>query len=66
MLLIYFLQHWSNLSDPGAEDALYETPGLRGFAGWIRAVMLSSASRSQLDYKFMKDFCRDPACSKPP
>jgi len=33
MLRIYFLQHWFNLSDPGAEDALYESPILRGFAG---------------------------------
>ncbi len=33
MLRIYFLQHWFNLSDPGAEDALYESSVLRGFAG---------------------------------
>ena len=33
MLRIYFLQHWFNLSDPGAEDALYESPVLRRFAG---------------------------------
>jgi len=33
MLRIYFLQHWFNLSDPGAEEALYESPVLRGFAG---------------------------------
>jgi len=33
MLRIYFLQHWFNLSDPGAEDALCESPVLRGFAG---------------------------------
>ena len=33
MLRVYFLQHWFNLSDPGAEDALYESPVLRGFAG---------------------------------
>ena len=32
MLRIYFLQHWFNLSDPGAEDALYDSPALRGFA----------------------------------
>ena len=31
MLRIYFLQHWFNLSDPGAEDALYESPARRGF-----------------------------------
>jgi IS5 family transposase len=33
MLRIYFPQHWFNLSDPGAEDALYDSPALRGFAG---------------------------------
>ena len=33
MLRIYFLQQWFNLSDPGAEDALYESAVLRGFCG---------------------------------
>jgi len=33
MLRIYFLQHWLNLSDPGAEDALYESAVLRRFTG---------------------------------
>ena len=33
MLRIYFLQHWFSLSDPGAEDVLYESHVLRGFAG---------------------------------
>jgi transposase, IS5 family len=33
MLRIYFLQHSFNLSDPGAADALYESPALRSFAG---------------------------------
>jgi transposase, IS5 family len=33
MLRVYFLQQWFNLSDPGAEDALYESPALRQFAG---------------------------------
>jgi transposase, IS5 family len=33
MLHIYFLQHWFNLSDPGAEEALYDSPALRRFAG---------------------------------
>jgi IS5 family transposase len=31
MLRVYFLQRWFNLSDPGAEDALYESPVLRHF-----------------------------------
>src|SRR3989304_2153566 len=33
MVRIHFLQHWFNLSDPGAEEALYESPTLRAFAG---------------------------------
>jgi transposase, IS5 family len=33
MLRVYFLQQWFNLSDPGAEDPLYESPVLRRFAG---------------------------------
>jgi transposase, IS5 family len=32
MLRVYFLQQWFNLSDPGAEEALYESPALRRFA----------------------------------
>ena len=27
-----FLQHWFNLSDPAAEEALYDTPVMRAFA----------------------------------
>jgi len=33
MLRTYFLQPWFNLSDPGVEEALYESPVLRRFAG---------------------------------
>ncbi len=33
MLRVYFLQQWFSLSDPGAEDALYESSVLRRFAG---------------------------------
>lgn len=32
LLRIYFLQQWFNLSDPGVEEALYESPVLRRFA----------------------------------
>lgn len=32
MLRIYFLQHWFNLSDPGAEEALYDSRAMRQFA----------------------------------
>jgi IS5 family transposase len=33
MLRVYFLQQWFSLSDPGVEDALYESPVLRRFGG---------------------------------
>jgi transposase, IS5 family len=33
MLRIYFLQQWFNLSDPGVEEALYDSLTMRGFAG---------------------------------
>jgi IS5 family transposase len=33
MLRIYFLQHWFNLSDPGVEEALYDSASMRRFAG---------------------------------
>jgi IS5 family transposase len=32
MLRIYFLQQWYNLSDPGAEEALYDSEAMRRFA----------------------------------
>ena len=33
MLRIYFLQQWYGLSDPGAEEALYDIHSMREFAG---------------------------------
>lgn len=33
MLRIHFLQHWFNLSDPAAEEALYDSRAMRRFAG---------------------------------
>ncbi len=33
MLRIYFLQHWFNQFDPGAEDALYGFRSVRRFVG---------------------------------
>ena len=33
MLRVYFMQHWFNLSDPQAEDALYDIEPMRRFAG---------------------------------
>jgi IS5 family transposase len=33
MLRIYFLQQWFNLSDPQAEEAIYDSSAMRGFIG---------------------------------
>ncbi len=33
MLRIYFLQQWFDLSDPGAEEALYDSASMRSFVG---------------------------------
>ena len=33
MLRIYFLQQWFNLSDPGVEEALYDSAAMRAFVG---------------------------------
>lgn len=33
MLRIHFLQHWFELSDPGAEEALYDSRAMRQFVG---------------------------------
>jgi len=33
LLRIYFMQNWFNLSDPAAEDSLYDSESMRRFAG---------------------------------
>jgi IS5 family transposase len=33
MLRLHFLQHWFNLSDPAAEEALYDSDAMRRFVG---------------------------------
>ena len=33
MLRLHLLQHWFNLSDPAVEEALYDSPTMRAFAG---------------------------------
>ena len=33
MLRIHFLQHWFDLSDPGTEEALYDSRAMRTFVG---------------------------------
>ena len=48
MLRVYFLQQWFNLSDPGAEDALYESAGVRALSGGVlgRAAGPGGATRA--------------------
>jgi hypothetical protein len=60
MLRIYFLQHWFNLSDPGAEDALYESPALRGFAGVDLGRMAAPDETTILNFRHLletQDLC---------
>jgi len=33
MLQIYFLQHWLELSDPAAEEAMYDSRAMRRLVG---------------------------------
>ena len=33
MLRLHFVQHWFNLSDPAAEEALYDSLSMRRFVG---------------------------------
>ncbi len=35
MLRIYFMQQWFNLSDPGMEDALYDSESMRRLPGSV-------------------------------
>jgi IS5 family transposase len=53
MLRNYFLQHRFNLSDPGAEDALYELPVLRGFAGVDLGRMAVSDETTILNFRHL-------------
>src|SRR3954453_11381567 len=48
MLRIYFLQHWFNLSDPGVEEALYETVSMRRFAAILERHDLGRALFEQV------------------
>jgi hypothetical protein len=48
MLRIYFLQQWFNLSDPQAEDAIYDSESMRRFA----RVELGEGGGSRRDHDF--------------
>src|ERR1700739_2892605 len=60
MLRVYFLQQWFNLSDPGAEDALYESPVLRRFAGVDLGVAAAPDETTILRFRHLleqRDLC---------
>jgi len=68
MLRIYFLQQWYGLSDPGAEEALYDMHSMRDFAG----LDLSRNSRANprmfcLDFLFYRILSqnREPLLGNP-
>jgi len=46
MLRIYFMQNWFNLSDPQAEDSLYDIESMRRFAGIELDVIFSTNRQS--------------------
>ena len=45
MVRIYCLQQWYNLSDPGAEEALYDIQSMRAFWVWTSAATRSPTKR---------------------
>src|SRR5260370_766228 len=48
MLRIYFMQNWFNLSDPQAEDSLYDIESMRRFAGIVHSVSTTAANVSDI------------------
>ena len=46
MLRIHFLQHWFALSDPGAEEALYDSRAMRSFVGIDLSLITSRSDQS--------------------
>src|SRR5580698_6045277 len=53
MLRTYFLQQWFNLSDPGMEEAFYESPVLRRFAGVDLGVAAAPDETTILRFRHM-------------
>ena len=51
MFRIYCLQQWYNLSDPGAEDALYDSIAMREFAGVRTAADVIPDESSMLNFR---------------
>ncbi len=64
MLCIYFLQHWFNPSDPAAEEALYDSPALRRFAGVDLGRAAAPDETTILNFR--QHFCwRSTTCAEP-
>jgi IS5 family transposase len=53
MLRTYFLQQWFSLSDPGMEEAFYESPVLRRFAGVDLAVAAAPDETTILRFRHL-------------
>src|SRR5215210_8776729 len=51
MLRIYFLQQWYGLADEALEDALYDSQGLRGFAGIDLSVVAVPDATTVLNFR---------------
>jgi IS5 family transposase len=50
MLRLYFLQQWYGLADEALEDALYDSQGLRSFAGIDLAVVTVPDATTVLNF----------------
>ena len=61
-LRIYFLQHGFNFSDPGAEDALYESAVLRRFTGVDLGRAVAPDETTILKFRHLLE--RDELCGK--
>lgn len=55
MLRIYFLQQWYGLSDPAAEDSLYDTESMRRFAGVELSAVPDESTICRFRHRLEKD-----------
>ncbi len=58
MLRTYFLQQWFGLSDPGMEEAFYESPVLRRFAGVDLGVAAAPDETTILRFRHLLEAAR--------
>jgi len=57
MLRIHFLQHWFELSDPGAEEALYDSRAIR----MISPVLPGRLRHKRMDALYFHSLCASAA-----